>query len=174
MTRFAHLCLIGNVESLLVMCQHFYDFQDPEFPDQRVLLTVEGEHYARCKSKTPLSLKILSCNVILKRKEITMVGVSLLPGKLIKFLMEVGLNIPKKDDWDVIKSSMSVLLEYWPYKVLDLTTLTDKVWCQVALTHLILDRFAAEIDSGTLKKPFGNQLSEFVMKTSGESGNFLN
>jgi len=88
--------------------------------------------------------------------------------------MEVGLNIQKKDDWDVLKSSMSVLLEYWPYKELDLTTRSDKRWFQVALTQLVLDRFAAEIDSDALQKPFGNQLTEFVMKDSVQSGNFLN
>ena len=112
-----------------------------------------------------------------------MVGVSLLPGKLIKFLMEVGLNIPKKYDWpihkkyvwDVVKSSISVLLEYWPYKELDLATLTDKRWFQIALTQLVLDRFAAEIDSHALQqKPYRNQLTEFVLRTSVESGNFLN
>src|SRR6218665_2329947 len=156
------------------MCQHFCDLQDAEYKHRRVLLTVEGEYCARCKTKTPLSLKILSCNEILKCKEITMVGASFLPRELITLLLEVGLNIQKKDDWNAVQNSISVLLEYWPYKVLDLATLTDKVWCQVALTHLILDRFAAEIDSDTLKKPFGYQLSEFVMKTSGESGNFLN
>ena len=86
--------------------------------------------------------------------------------------MEVGLNIPKKGDWDVIKSSISVLLEYWPYKELDLTTLSNKVWFQIALTRLVLDRFTAEIDSDALQKPYGNQLTEFVMKISVESGNF--
>jgi len=104
-----------------------------------------------------------------------MVGVSLLPGKLIRFLMEVGLNILKKDDWDVIKSAISVLLEYWPYNELDPTTLTDKRWFQSALTLLVLDRFAADINSDALKKPCGNQLTEFVMRTSDESdesGNF--
>ena len=102
-----------------------------------------------------------------------MVGVSLLPGKLIKFLMEVGLNIQKKGDWDVIKTSISVLLEYWPNKELDLTTRSDKRWFQVALTQLVLDRFAVEIDSDALKKPCRNQLTEFVMKDSVQSGNFL-
>src|SRR6218665_3763121 len=105
-----------------VKCQYFYDFQDTDYEHRRVLLTVDGEYYARCKSRTPLSLRILSCSEILKHKEITMVGVSLLPRKLIKFLMEVGLNIQKKGDWDVIKTSISVLLEYWPNKELDLTT----------------------------------------------------
>jgi len=103
-----------------------------------------------------------------------MVGVSFLPRELITLLMKVGLNIPKKDDWHVIKNSISVLLEHWPYKELDLTTLSDKVWFQIALTHLVLDRFAAEIDSGALKKPCSNQLTEFVMRTSVEYGNFLN
>src|SRR6218665_1716718 len=134
-------------------------------------MTVEGEYCQICKIKTPLSLKILSCIEILKHKEITMVGVSLLPGQLITLLMEVGLNIPKKGDWGVIKSSMSVLLEYWPYKVLDLTTRSDKRWFQVALTRLVLDRFAADIDSDALQKPCRNQLTEFVLKTSVESGN---
>src|SRR6218665_2967412 len=156
------------------MCQYFYDLQDAAFKHRRVRLTVEGEYCARCKSKTPLSLKILSCNEILKHKEITMVGVSLLPGKLIKFLMEVGLNIQKKGDWDVIKTSISVLLEYWPNKELDLTTRSDKRWFQVALTQLVLDRFAVEIDSDALKKPCRNQLTEFVMKDSVQPGNFLN
>src|SRR6218665_2935343 len=152
------------------MCQHFYDFQVPDFQDQRVLLTVEGEHYAS-KSETPLPLQILSCNEILKHKEITMVGVSLLPGKLIKFLMEVGLNISKEVDWDVIKTSMSVLLEFWPYKELDLTTLSDKRWFRVALMCLVLDRLATEIVSDALQQPYWNQLTEFVTKTSVESGN---
>ncbi len=84
--------------------------------------------------------------------------------------MEVGLNIPKRVDWVVIKSSISVLLEYWPYKVLDLATLTDKRWFQVALTRLVLDRFAAEIDSDALQNPC--QLTEFVMKVSFGLGNF--
>src|SRR6218665_3933124 len=137
-------------------------------------MTVEGEYCQICKIKTPLSLKILSCIEILKHKEITMVGVSLLPGQLITLLMEVGLNIPKKGDWGVIKSSMSVLLEYWPYKVLDLTTRSDKRWFQVALTRLVLDRFAADIDSDALQKPCRNQLTEFVLKDSVQSGNFLN
>jgi len=101
-----------------------------------------------------------------------MVAVSLLPGRLIKFLMEVGLNIPKKVDWDVIKSSISVLLEYWPYKVLDLATLTDKGWFKSVLTRLVLDRFAAEINSDALQKPCRNQLTEFVMKTYIKSGIF--
>src|SRR6218665_2136390 len=153
------------------MCQHLYDFQDEEYEHRDVILTVEREYYARCKSKTPLPLKILSCNEILKHKEITIFGVSLLPGKLIKFLMEVGLNISNEFDWDVIKRSMSVLLEYWPYKVLDLTTRSDKRWFQVALTRLVLDRFAADIDSDALQKPCRNQLTEFVLKTSVESGN---
>src|SRR6218665_2729966 len=152
------------------MCQHFYDLQDADYKHQRVLLTPEGEYCPSCESRTPLSLKILSCNVILKHKAITMVGVSSLPGQLIKFLMEVGLNV--QDDWYVIKDSISVLLDYWPYKELDLTTLTDKGWFQVALMRLVLDGFAAEIDSGVLKKPY--QLCEFVMKTSDEAGNFLN
>jgi len=108
------------------MFEHFCDFQDAEYIHRRVFLTMEGEYCVRCQSKTPLSLKILSCNEILIHKEITMVGVSLLPGQLIKFLMEVGLNIPKKDDWDVIKSSMSVLLEYWPYKELGMILLCSK------------------------------------------------
>src|SRR6218665_2243518 len=155
------------------MCQHFYDFQVPDFQDQRVLLTVEGEHYAS-KSETPLPLQILSCNEILIHKEITMVGVSLLPGQLIKFLMEVGLNITKRDGWDVIKTSISVLLEYWPYKELYLETLTDKPWFQGALTRLVLDRFAAEINSDALQKPCRNQLTEFVMKESIALGIFLN
>src|SRR6218665_3744803 len=154
------------------MCQCFCDFQDAEYKHRRVLLTAEGEYCARCKTKTPLSLKILSCNEILKHKEIAMVAVSLLPGRLIKFLMEVGLNIPKKVDWDVIKSSISVLLEYWPYKVLDLATLTDKGWFKSVLTRLVLDRFAADIDSDALQKPCRNQLTEFVMKTSIKSGIF--
>src|SRR6218665_2185056 len=145
------------------MCQYFYDFQDAEYKHRRVFLTAEGEYCARCKSKTPLSLKILSCNEILKHKEITMVGVSLLPGELIRFLVEVGVSISKKDDWDVIKTSISVLLEYWPYKVLDLETLADKRWFQWALTRLILDRIAAEINSDALQKPYRNQLTEFVM-----------
>jgi len=110
-----------------------------------------------------------------------MVGVSLLPGKLIKFLMEVGLNIPKKYDWpihkkyvwDVVKSSISVLLEYWPYKELDLATLTDRVWFQMNLAPLVLDRFAADINSDALQKPCRNQLTEFVMETSANPGNFL-
>ena len=98
-----------------------------------------------------------------------MVGVSSLPGQLIKFLMEVGLNV--QDDWYVIKDSISVLLDYWPYKELDLITLTNKGWFQVALTYLVLDRLAAEIDSDALQqKPCRNQLSEFVMRTSVESG----
>jgi len=101
-----------------------------------------------------------------------MVGVSLLPGKLIRLLMEVGLNIPKKEYWDVIKTSISVLLEYWPFKVLDLETLTDKRWFQGALTRLVLDRFAAEINSDALQKSCRNQLTEFVMKTSSEPGIF--
>jgi len=101
-----------------------------------------------------------------------MVGVSLLPGKLIRFLMEVGVSISKKDDWDVIQTSISVLLEYWPYKVLDLETLTDNRWFQGALTRLVLDKFAAEINSDALQKPSRNQLTEFVMKTSVESGIF--
>ena len=70
---------------------------------------MEGEYCARCKSRMPLSLEILSCNVVLKHKEITMVAASLLPGKLIKFMMEVGLNIQKKDDWNAVKNSISVL-----------------------------------------------------------------
>src|SRR6218665_2375840 len=156
------------------MCQHFYDLQDAEYKHRRVLLTKGGEYCARCKTKTPLSLKILSCNVILKRKEITMVGVSFLPRELITLLMEVGLNIKKKDHWNAVKNSISVLLEYWPYKVLDLTTLTNNVWCEVDLTNLILDRFAAEIDSDALQKPCRNQLTEFVMRTSNVSGIFLN
>jgi len=156
------------------MCQYFYELQDAEYKHRRVLLTVGGEYCARCKTKTPLSLKILSCNEILKRKEITMVGVSFLPRELITFLMEVGLHILKTDDWDVIKSSINVLLEYWPYKVLDLATLTHKEWFQGVLTGLVLDRFAAEIDSDALQKPCRNQFTEFVMKTSVESGNFLN
>ena len=101
-----------------------------------------------------------------------MVGVSFLPRELITLLMEVGLNIPKKVDWDVIKSSISVLLEYWPYKVLDLANFTDKGWFHAALTRLVLDRFAAEINSDVLQKPYRNQLTEFVMKTSVESGIF--
>src|SRR6218665_1736262 len=157
-----------------VKCQYFYDLQDADYKHRRVHLTVDGEYYARCKSRTLLSLKILSCNEILKHKELTMVGISFLPRELITLLMEVGLNIPKKGDWNVIKSSMSVLLEYWPYKELDLTTRSDKRWFQVALTQLVLDRFAAEIDSDALQKPFGNQLTEFVMKDSVQSGNFLN
>jgi len=87
--------------------------------------------------------------------------------------MKVGLNIQKKGDWNAVKNSIKALLEHWPYKELDLTTLTNKGWFQVALTHLVLDRFAAEIDSGALKKPCRNQLTEFVMKTSVEPGNFL-
>src|SRR6218665_1471434 len=154
------------------MCQHFYDFQDAEDQHRRVLLTVEGEYYARCKSKMPLPLSILSCNEILKHKEITMVGVSFLPRELITLLMEVGLNISNEFDWDVINTSMSVLLEYWPYKELDLTTRSDKRWFQVALTRLVLDRLAAEIDSHALQKPCRNQLTEFGMKTSVESGTF--
>src|SRR6218665_993892 len=156
------------------MCQHFCDFQDAEYKHRRVLLTAEGEYCARCKRKTPLSLQILSCNEILKHKERAMVAVSLLPGKLIKFLMEVGVNIPKKDDWGIIRNSISVLIEYWPYKVLDLATLTDKEWFQGVLTDLVLDRFAAEIDSDALQKPCRNQLTEFVTTASVESGNFLN
>src|SRR6218665_406585 len=152
------------------MCQHFYDLQDAEYKHRRALLTVEGEYCAICKTKTPLSLKMLSCNEILKHKEITMVAVSLLQGKLIKFLMKVGLNIPREVHWDAIKSSISVLLEYWPDKELDLATLTDKGWLQGALTCLVLDRFAAEINSDALQKPCRNQLTEFVMKTSIESG----
>jgi len=101
-----------------------------------------------------------------------MVGVSLLPGKLIRFLMEVGVSIPKKEYWDVIKTSISVLLEYWPYKVLDLETLTDKRWFEWALTRLVLDRFAAEINSDALQKPCRAQLTEFVMKNSFYSGMF--
>src|SRR6218665_484413 len=155
------------------MCQQFCDLQDAEYKHPKILLTVEGEYCARCETITPLSLKILSCNEILKHKEITMVAVSLLPGNLIKFLMKVGLNNPEKYEWDVIKTSISVLLEYWPYAVLDLTTLTDKEWFQVALTHLVLDRFAAEINSHALQqKPCRNQLTEFVMRTSDELGNF--
>src|SRR6218665_1121208 len=154
------------------MGQHFYDLQDAEYKHHRVLLTVEGEYCARCKSRTPLSLEILSCNVILKHKEITMVGASLLPGKLIKFLMEVGLNIQKKGDWKAVKNSIKAILEHWPYKELDLTTLTNKGWFQVALSYLVLDKFAAEIDSGVLQKPCRNQLTEFVMKPSFGSGNF--
>jgi len=89
--------------------------------------------------------------------------------------MEVGLSIPKKDDWCVVKNSISVLLDYWPYKELDLATLSDKRWFQIALTYLVLDRFAAEIDSHALQqKPYRNQLTEFVLRTSVESGNFLN
>ena len=104
-----------------------------------------------------------------------MVGVSSLPGKLIRFLMEVGLNVPKKDDWYVIKNSIGVLLDYWPYTVLDLTTLTDREWFQIALTYLVLDRFAAEIDSDALQqKPCRSQITEFVLRTSVESGNILN
>ena len=103
-----------------------------------------------------------------------MVGVSLLPGQLIKFLMEVGLNIQTRDGWDVIKTSISVLLEYWPYKELNLGTLTDKPWFQGALTRLVLDRFRAEINSDDLQKPCRNQLTEFVMKESDELGIFLN
>src|SRR6218665_2576944 len=157
------------------MCQHFYDFQDAEYKHRRVLLTVRGEYCARCKTKTPLSLKILSCNEILEHKEKTMVAASLLPGQLIKFLMEVGLNVPKKDDRYVIKNSISVLLDYWPYKEIDLATLTDKRWFQIALTQLVLGRFTAEIDSHALQqKPYRNQLTEFVLRTSVESGNFLN
>src|SRR6218665_413225 len=156
------------------MCQHFYDLQDAEYKHRRVLLTEGGEYCARCKTKTPLSLKILSCDEILKHKEITMVGVSLLPGELIRFLMEVGLKIQKKEDWKAVKNTISILLDYWPYKGLDLKTLTDKVWLQVALTYLILNRFAAGIDSDAFKNPCRNQLTEFVMKTSGKSGNFLN
>src|SRR6218665_676079 len=154
------------------MCQYFYDFQDAEYKHQRVFLTAEGAYCARCNTKTPLSLQILSCNEILKHKEITMVAASLLPGKLIQFLMEVGLNIPMEVDWDVIENSISVLLKYWPYKVLDVTTLTDKGWFQSVLTRLVLDRFAAEIDSDALQKPCRNQLTEFVMKTSIKSGIF--
>src|SRR6218665_984803 len=155
------------------MCQHCYDFQDAEYKHRRVLLTKGGEYCARCKTKTPLSLKILSCNVILKRKEITMVGVSFLPRELIKLLMEVGLrNIKKNGHWNAVKNSIIVLLEYWPYKVLDLTTLSDKGWLQIALTRLVLDRFAAEINSDALQKPCRNQLTEFVMKTSVEPGIF--
>jgi len=103
-----------------------------------------------------------------------MVGASFLPRELMTLLMEVGLNIQKKGDWNVIKSSMSVLLEYWPNKELDLTTRSDKRWFQVALTQLVLDRFAAEIDSDALQKPCRNQLIEFVLKDSVQSGNFLN
>src|SRR6218665_2481553 len=154
------------------MCQHFFDFQDAEYKHRRVSLALEGAYCARCKTKTPLSLKILSCNEILKHKEITMVGVSLLPGKLIRFLMEVGVSIPKIGDWDAIKTSISVLLEYWPYTVLDLETLTDKRWSQSALTWLVLDRFAAEINSDVLQKPCRNQLTEFVMNVSDEYGIF--
>ena len=84
--------------------------------------------------------------------------------------MEVGLNIRKEGDWDDVKNSIIVLLEYWPYKELDLTTLTEKKWFQVALTRLVLDRFAAEIDSVALKNPC--QLTEFVMKISDVEGNF--
>ena len=137
-------------------------------------MTVDGEYCPRCKSSAPLSLKILSCSKILKRKEMTEAVVSLLPATLIKVLMEVGLNVLKKDDWDVVKNSISILLEYWPYEVLELKTLTDDGWHQIALAHLILDSIAAEIDSDTLKKPFGNQISEFVMRTSVDSGNFCN
>src|SRR6218665_195055 len=161
------------IDTSHVKCQYFYDFQDTDYEHRRVLLTVDGNYYARCISKTPMSLKILSCNVILKHKEITMFGVSFLPRELITFLMEVGLNIQKKGDWDVIKSSMSVLLEYWPYKVLHLEARSDKRWFQLALTHLVLDRFAAEIDSDALQKPCRNQLTEFMMKDSVQSGNFL-
>src|SRR6218665_2966884 len=172
MTRFAHLhlCLMRNVvgKSLFVSnVSTFCEFQDAEYKHQNVLLTVDGEYCARCKSKTPLSLKMLSCNEILKHKEITMVAVSLLPEVLINFLMEVGL---KRVDWVVIKNSISVLLEYWPYKVLDLANFTDKGWFHAALTRLVLDRFAAEINSDVLQKPYRNQLTEFVMKTSVESG----
>jgi len=101
-----------------------------------------------------------------------MVGVSVLRRELITFLMEVGINIPKKKYWDVIKSSISVYFEYWPYKELDLAILTDKRWFQGALSYLVLDRFAAEIDSDALQKPCRNQLTEFVMKTSDASGLF--
>jgi len=157
------------------MCQHFCEFQGAEYKHRNILLTVDGEYCARCKSKTPLSLKMLSCYEILKHKEIAMVAVSLLPGKLIKFLMEVGVNIPKKDDWGVIRNSISVLLQYWPYKVLDLATLTDKEWFQSVLTCLVLDRLAAEIDSDALQqKPCRNQLTEFVTNNSVKTGNFLN
>src|SRR6218665_182660 len=152
------------------MCQHFCDVQDAEYKHRRALLTVEGEYCAICKTKTPSSLKILSCNEILKHKEITIVPVSLLQGKLIKSLMKVGLNIPEEVEWDAIKSSISVLLAYWPDKELDVTTLSDKGWLQGALTHLVLDRFAAEIKSDALQKPCRNQLTEFVMKTSLEPG----
>ena|SRR6218665_1234744 len=153
------------------MFQHCCDFQDADYKHRSVLLTAEGAYCARCKTKTPLSLKILSCNDILKHKEITMVAAaSLHSGQLINFLMEVGLNIPKEVDWDVIKSSISVLLEYWPYKELNLATLTDKIWFQADLTRLVLDRFAAEINSDALQKPCRNQLTEFVMKTSAQSG----
>src|SRR6218665_25702 len=154
------------------MCQYFYDFQDAEYKHQRVLLTAEGEYCRRCKTKTPLSLEILSCNVILKHKEITTVAASLLPGQLIKFLLEVGLNIPKKNDWNAVKNSIKALLQYWPYKELDLTTLTNKGWFQVALSYLVLDRFAAKIDSDVLQKPYRNQLTEFVMTPSFGSGTF--
>src|SRR6218665_691848 len=116
---------------------------------------------------------MLSCNEILKHKEITMVGVSVLRRELITFIMEVGINIPKKKYWDVVKSSISVLLEYWPYKELDLATLTDRVWFQMNLAPLVLDRFAADINSDALQKPCRNQLTEFVMETSANPGNFL-
>ena len=99
-----------------------------------------------------------------------MVGVSFLPRELITLLMEVGLKISNEFDWDVINTSMSVLLEYWPYKELDLTTRSDKRWFQVALTQLVLERIiAAEIDSDALQKPGRNRLTELVME-----GNFLN
>ena len=92
-----------------------------------------------------------------------MVAVSLLQGKLIKFLMKVGLNIPREVHWDAIKSSISVLLEYWPDKELDLATLTDRVWFQMNLAPLVLDRIAADIYSDALQKPCRNQLTEFVI-----------
>jgi len=84
--------------------------------------------------------------------------------------MEVGLNIPEKDDWYDVRYSIIVLLKYWPYKELDLTTLTNKRWFQVVLTHLVLKRLAAQIDSDALENPC--QLTEFVMKFSSERGNF--
>ena len=110
--------------------------------------------------------------MILKHKEITTVAASLLPGQLIKFLLEVGLNIPKKNDWNAVKNSIKALLQYWPYKELDLTTLTNKGWFQVALSYLVLDRFAAKINSDVLQKPYGNQLTEFVMTPSFGYGTF--
>lgn len=132
-------------------------------------MNVMGEYCPRCKTRNPLSLKILSCNEILKCNELTKAAAPLLPAILIEFLVEVGLNVLKEDDWSMIKNSIMVLLEYWPYKELDLTTLTDNAWQQVSLAHLVLDRFAADVESTVLK----NQFTEFVMRTSVEKSNFL-